>query len=133
MPNNAKVTLLGNLVRDPMMKDVNNNKVLQFTMGVATTMKDDSGNPVSNFYDVAFWGKLAEYIEPRLQKGAQVMVTGDQVLTEYTGKDGTKRISMKVTANDVRGLSKLKETNGGGAKTSYRAAAAPSGEVDLGF
>lgn len=135
MPNNAKVTLLGNLVREPVMKDVNNSKVMQFTMGVSTTIKDDSGNTVSNFYDVAFWGKLAEYIYPRLQKGSQVLVMGDLMLTEYASKDGSKRTSMKVTANDVRGIAKLKETaNNGAGKTSYRAAAAPVDPyVDMGF
>lgn len=117
MPNNAKITILGNLTKDPVIRDYNNSKILAFSVGVQTTMKDDNGNYIGNFYDVGVWGKTGEFVFPKLQKGTQVLVTGDLIQTTFTDKNGATRTAMKITANDVRPLSKLKDDNNSGGST----------------
>lgn len=110
MPNNAKITVLGNLTKDPAIRDVNSSKILSFSMGVQTTMKDESGNYIGNFYDVGVWGKTGEYLFTKLQKGTQVLVTGDLVQTTFNDKNGVSRTALKITATDVRPISKMKDS-----------------------
>ena len=132
MPNNAKVSMIGNLVRDPEMKEVGSSKVLSMTVAVNTMSKKDDGTYDSNFYDVSYWGKPGEFVFDRLQKGTQVFVTGDFMQVEYKGQDGVNKYRLRVTAYDVRPISRLKGDSAP-AETKDRKPAAPAGDNDLPF
>lgn len=108
MPNNAKVTLIGNLVRDPEVRDVNNTKVLSFTVAVSTLTKREDGQYESNFYDCSYWWPRAEHLTERLQKSTQVVVFGDLQQVEYTDKEGNHRARLRVNVSDVRPLARQK-------------------------
>ena len=106
--NNAKVFLDGNLTRDPEVRDVKGSPVTVFTVAVTTNVKNDDGTYKSDFYDVSVWGRLGEYIPQRLQKGSRVWVTGGLTTNEYVGRDNEKHLGLRVTADDVRGIARLK-------------------------
>lgn len=106
--NDAKVVLRGNLIKEPILKDANGTKLLVLNVIVSTNKKDDNGKYTGDFYDVGFFGKFAETLYPKLQKGTEVLVIGDQTLSEYKDKNGTTRICVKVTASDVRALARQK-------------------------
>ena len=108
MPNNAKITILGNLTKDPVTRKAGANTVVALSVAVSTMNKDDSGNYLSDFYDVSVWGKNGEYLMQKVQKGTQVLVTGDFSTGSYDAADGTKRTVLRVTATDVRPLTRLK-------------------------
>ena len=55
----------------------------------------------TTFWDVVAFGQLAENIAESLTKGTSVIVTGNAYQEEWEAKDGTKRRSLKVTADDV--------------------------------
>lgn len=108
--NNAKVTLLGNLTKDPTMTKVGENNVCNFMIGVSTSQKDSEGNFKSNFYNIAVWGRQAEQMMNRLQKGSQVFVVGDLSADTYVSNADKKSYpDLKVVASDVRALARLKE------------------------
>ena len=50
MANNAKVSLLGNLTRDPTTTTVGENNVCNFVIGVSTNAKNEQGEYKSNFW-----------------------------------------------------------------------------------
>ena len=97
-----KMTIIGNLVRDPETKDSQNGSmVCTFTVAVNATIK---GEKVASFYRVSAWGRLADVCDRYLNKGAKVAVVGDLNARLYEGKDGEKRMSLDVRADEVEFL-----------------------------
>lgn len=125
MPNNAKISFVGNLVREPVTRQAGASTVVSFTVAVNTMNKAPDGSYASDFYDVSVWGKNGEYLMEKVQKGTQVWVTGDFSTSEYAAQDGTKRTALRVNATDVRPLSRLKGEAAGGGAPRGRAAYAP--------
>lgn len=111
MPNNAKISIIGNLTRDPQARQAGSSNVASFSVAVNTMNKKGDGAYESNFYDVSAFGKLGEYLMQHLQKGTQVWVNGDFAASEYTNKDGVVRHAMRISATDVRVLSRSKSDN----------------------
>lgn len=100
------VTLCGRLTRDPEMRFSGNGKqVTRFSVVTSRRAKNaQSGeweDRDTTFWDCVAFGQLAENIAESLTKGTAVIVTGNASSEEWEAKDGTKRKSMKVTAEDV--------------------------------
>lgn len=130
MPNNAKISIVGNLTTDPVSRVVKERNVVSFTVAVNTSSKQPDGNYLSNFYSVSVWGKSGEYLMNRLCKGSQVWVNGDLTIAEYT-KDGVTRTALRIDATDVRGLQRLVEGNAPApAATRAPARPAPAHQAD---
>lgn len=130
MPNNAKISIVGNLTTDPVSRVVKERNVVSFTVAVNTSSKQPDGNYLSNFYSVSVWGKSGEYLMNRLCKGSQVWVNGDLTIAEYT-KDGVTRTALRIDATDVRGLQRLVEGNAPApAATRAPARHAPAQQTD---
>ena len=110
MANYAKVALTGRLVREPKQNTYNNSTVISFSVAVYTTKKVDD-KYVADYYNVSFWGKAAEIVLPKLDKGTMVQVYGDLYQEEYTDKSGAKRQGMSVRANEVICLNPTKTTS----------------------
>lgn len=107
MSNNAKAFITGNLIKDPTQTSYNGNTVVSFTVAVNTTKKDGD-KYLSDFYNVSVWGKTAEYVLPRLQKGTLVNVLGDLQLQSYTDKNNVERQSLSLRATEVLPLARQK-------------------------
>ena len=111
MPNNAKVTVIGNLIKEPEKSSVNGNTVVSFSIAVSTTLKKQNGEDgyEPNFYNVSLWGKPAEYLFPKLQKGTQIWATGDLIAQPYTNKKtGAAGQSLNIKATSVEALARVK-------------------------
>lgn len=108
MPNNAKITILGNLTKDPTTRQANGSNVVSLSVAVSTMNKADDGSYQSDFYDVSVWGKNNEYLMQKVQKGTQVWVTGDFSTGTYTANDGQKRTVLRINATDVRPVARMK-------------------------
>lgn len=121
MANNAKISFVGNLTKDPATRKAGTNTVTAFSVAVNTMNKNPDGSSASDFYDVSVWGKNGEYLMEKLQKGTQVWVTGDFATAMYDAKDGTKHLALRVTASDVRPLARMKgENTQGSTRGGYR-------------
>lgn len=107
--NNAKVTLVGNLVRDVEVNHFNDNTMYSFCVAVDTSLKDENNKYKSNFYDCTLWGKQGEAFARRAQKGTQVWVNGDIMLAEFKKTNGEPGHSLHVNISDIRVISKGKE------------------------
>jgi len=96
-----KVTLVGNLVRNPEIKYIASGAVVTtFTLAVNGRNKDQD----ATFVDITAWNKLGEICNTYLKKGASVLVEGRLQINSYTDKENTKRKSTTVVINDMRML-----------------------------
>lgn len=100
------VTLTGRLTRDPEVKfSAAGKAVARFAVVTSRRVKDQKTGEWSDadttFWDCVAFGDLASNIADSLEKGIAVIVTGHASQEEWTTKDGDKRRSMKVIAEDV--------------------------------
>lgn len=114
----AKVTLLGNLVRDPETRHTQGGKsVTNFTLAVNRKIGDDrNGNARESvaFIDVAIWGPRGDAFARFHRKGSLAFVAGDLIQDEWDDKKtGEKRSKLKVTAWEWEFVGG--KSNGGGS------------------
>ena len=123
----AKITLVGNLGRDPETRYTPGGKMnVQFTMAVSRRFNDQSGQQQerTNWYRVTAWGGLAETLDRMAQngyltKGKQVYVDGRFEAREYQDQQGQTRTSLDVTANELQLLGSRTDSEGGGFGGGY--------------
>lgn len=102
----APVTLRGRLTRDPEMRFSSNGKpITRFAVVTSRRAKNqqtgDWEDKDTTFWECVAFGQLAENVADALLKGAAVIVVGSAAQEEWEAKDGTKRRSMKVIADDI--------------------------------
>src|SRR5918997_1464928 len=90
----AKITLVGNLGRDPETRYTPNGKMnVTFTMAVSRRFNDQSGQQQerTNWYRVTAWGGLAETLDRMAQNG--YLAKGKQVYVDGRRADPIRRSS----------------------------------------
>jgi single-strand DNA-binding protein len=113
-----KVTLIGNLGRDPEVR-YNPNGVAWCTVSIATTRnwKDkSSGEKVeeTEWHRVVFNDRLAEIAGEYLKKGRSVYIEGRLKTRKWTDKDGVEKFTTEIIANDMQMLGSREGGGGGG-------------------
>lgn len=118
----AKVTIIGNLGRDPETRYTPSGTLnVQFSVAASRRWRDAQGQEQENttWFRVTAWGRLAETMvnlseRGALAKGRQVYVEGRIEAREFTGNDGQVRTSLDVTASEVQLLGNRQDGQGGG-------------------
>lgn len=97
-----KLILIGNLTRDPELKTTPGGiNLCEFTIAVNGKKKDDE----SQYFRVTVWRTLGESCAKYLSKGKKVFVSGPVSARAYQTNDGSTRVNLEVTADDVEFLS----------------------------
>lgn len=103
-----QITLVGNLGNDPEMRYTPNGvPVTSFSLAVSRRWTAQDGQPQEKtlWFRVTAWRKLAETASQYLTKGRQVLVVGElEEPRTFTDKNGAVRVSLDVTANEIRFL-----------------------------
>lgn len=104
------VSLIGRITKDLELKDFNEGKgfYTKFTLAINRTPRKDA-QPEADFISILVWNSLAETMCRFLGKGSQIGITGKLCSSSYTDKDGIKRYSIEVVAEDFKFLDKKKE------------------------
>ena len=99
--------IIGNLGHSPELKEVNGSAVCNFSVAVTDKWNDKDGNrqEFTTWFDVACWDTLAVQAHQYLGKGSQVMVAGAVKARAYTGRDGSAKASLSLTARSIQFLS----------------------------
>ena len=122
-----KVILMGNLTRDPDVRQTGAGgmKVARLGLAVNERRRDRSGQmqDVPVYVDVDAWDKLAELCGQYLAKGSPVLVEGRLQMDSWE-KDGVKHQKLKVRATVVKCLAAKAE------RSAAPAPAAPARESD---
>jgi single-strand DNA-binding protein len=136
----CKLMFIGNLGRDPEMRYTPSGRaVTQFTVAVNQSTKNQQTGEwteETDWFRVSVWGDRAERAAEQLRKGNRVFVEGRFKSREYESSDGTKRVSLDVTADNVISLERRErsdEEGGGGfaASAPRPAGRPPADESDL--
>jgi single-strand DNA-binding protein len=100
------VTLTGRLASDPELRySAKGSPVTRFTVVTSRRVRDSQTGEWSDtdtsFWDCVAFGQLGENVAESLIKGTAVLVSGRAAQEEWETKDGQKRRSIKVTADEV--------------------------------
>jgi len=98
-----QVVLMGNLTRDPDLRQTpNGQNVCSFSLALNRSYKDQAGEwkEVTDFVDIVAWGPLGERVAQYLSKGRRCFVQG-RLQSRSWEQDGQKRSKLEVIANDV--------------------------------
>jgi single-strand DNA-binding protein len=104
--NINRVTLTGNLTRDPEVREAGDTTVCGLRLAVNASKKTPSGSweDRPNYFDVTVWGAQASACGKFLAKGSKVAIDGRLEWQEWE-KDGKKNQTVKVVAQSVEFLS----------------------------
>ena len=117
--NYNRVTLAGNLGRDPEVRFLPNDKATaNFSLAINRKWKDNAGQPKeeTTWVDCEAWGRTAELVGQYLTKGQPCFIEGRLRLDTWEDKKtGEKRSKLKVVADSVQFLGGKREHDQHGA------------------
>ena len=97
-----KIILMGRLARDPELKrTTSGTAVTSFSLAVDRDFKSQSGEKETDFIDVVAWRSTAEFVSKYFTKGRMAVVEGRLQIRDWTDRDGGKRRSAEVVADNV--------------------------------
>ncbi|HIA37143.1 MAG TPA: single-stranded DNA-binding protein [Flavobacteriales bacterium] len=109
-----KVILIGNLGKDPEVKYLESKvPVAKFPVATNETWKDRNGEKKEHteWHNVVLWRGLAEISEKYLQKGDRVYIEGRLRTRSWDDKDGNKRYTTDVIADNMTMLTERKDNS----------------------
>lgn len=104
---------IGRLTRDPELRYLPNGgqAIATFTLAIDKNLSKDKkqemesrNQPTADFINIVVWGKMGENCVNYLAKGRLVAVQGRLQSGQYEAKDGTKRYTTDVVAQNVEFL-----------------------------
>ena len=98
-----QVTLMGNLTRDPELRQTpNGQNVCSFSLALNRSYRDANGEwqEATDYIDIVAWGPLGERVSQYLSKGRRCLVQG-RLQSRSWEQEGQKRSKVEVLANDV--------------------------------
>ncbi len=111
-----KVFLIGNLTRDPELTTTNSGvSVCRFSIAVTRRFSNAEGERETDFFNITAWRGSAENCAKFLKKGSKVAVSGSIQMRNFERQDGTRGLSVDITADDVEFLSSRNDSNNEGS------------------
>ena len=98
-----QVVLMGNLTRDPELRQTpNGQNVCSFSIALNRSYKDGSGEwqEATDYVDIVAWGPLGERVSQYLSKGRRALIQG-RLQSRNWEQEGQKRSKVEVIASDV--------------------------------
>ena len=130
------ITIMGRLTRDPELRRTGSGiAVASFTVAVDRDFGGrDGGEKETDFIDCVAWRQTGEFVSKYFTKGRMIVVSGRLQIRSWTDKDGNKRRTAEVVADNVyfgesRRSNEGNSSYGGnayGGNSSYSAPAAPA-------
>ncbi len=97
------ITIMGRLTRDPELRRTGSGiAVASFTLAVDRDFAPkDGGERETDFIDCVAWRQTGEFVSKYFTKGRMAVVSGRLQIRGWTDKDGNKRRSAEVVADNV--------------------------------
>ena len=104
------ITIAGRLTKDPELRRTNNGiAVASFTVAVDR----DFGDKETDFIECVAWRQTGEFVGKYFSKGRMAIVSGRLQIRSWTDKDGNKRKTAEVVADNVYFGDSKKESDSG--------------------
>ena len=122
------ITIMGRLTRDPELRRTGSGvAVASFTVAVDRDFGNrESGEKETDFIDCVAWRQTGEFVSKYFTKGSMIVVSGRLQIRGWTDKDGNKRRTAEVVADNVYFGESKRSNEGSAYGNSYSAPAAPS-------
>ena len=96
------ITIMGRLTRDPELRRTGSGiAVTSFTVAVDRDFSGrDGGEKETDFIDCVAWRQTGEFVSKYFTKGRMIVVSGRLQIRSWTDKDGNKRRTAEVVADN---------------------------------
>ena len=96
------ITIMGRLTRDPELRRTGSGvAVASFTVAVDRDFGGrDGGEKETDFIDCVAWRQTGEFVSKYFTKGRMIVVSGRLQIRNWTDKDGNKRRTAEVVADN---------------------------------
>lgn len=123
------IVLMGRLTRDPELRHTQNGTpVASFSLAVDRRFSSkDGGEKQTDFIDIVAWQNTAEFVAKYFTKGQMAAVTGRLQIRDWNDKDGNKRKSAEVVADNIYFTESKK------SREASLSVAEPKPDYDAGF
>lgn len=119
------ITIMGRLTRDPELRRTGTGvAVASFTIACDRDF-GQNGQKETDFIDVTAWRNTAEFVEKYFAKGRMAVVSGRLQIRSWTDKDGNKRKTAEIVADNVY-FGDSKQTDTSVSAPSYVQTPAPA-------
>ena len=127
-----RICIMGRITRDlELRRTQDGTAVTSFTVAVDDDFKSKAtGEKKTYFLDVVAWRHAAEFVCQYLGKGRMVVVEGKLTVRDWTGKDGNKRTTAEVVADNVYFADSKRSESNDNQKENFNA---PSGRLSDDF
>ena len=97
------ITIMGRFVRDPELRRTGSGiAVASFTLAVDRDFKSSNGGDKEvDFIDCVAWRQAGEFVSKYFTRGRMAVVSGRLQIRSWTDKDGNKRRTAEVVADNV--------------------------------
>ena len=97
------ITIMGRLTRDPELRRTGTGiAVASFTVAVDRDFSGrDGGEKETDVIDCVAWRQTGEFVSKYFTKGRMIVVSGRLQIRSWTDKDGNKRRTAEVVADNV--------------------------------
>ena len=116
-----RIIIMGRLARDPELRRTQSGTpVVSFRLAVDRDFKDKAtGERSTDWIDVVAWRQTAEFVSRYFTKGRMAVVEGRLQMRDWTDKEGNKRTSAEVVADNVYFGDSKRDGDGGGYSSGY--------------
>lgn len=119
------VSLIGRLTADPELKTTQSGiNTVRFSVAVDRQYTKQGEEKQADFISVVAWRQTAEFICKYFAKGRRIAITGRIQTGSYTDRDGKKRYTFDVVAENVEFCDSKQEASSGEARSTYSAPSA---------
>ena len=117
------IVIMGRLTRDPELRRTSSGiAVASFTVAVDRDFGGrDGGEKETDFIDCVAWRQTGEFVSKYFTKGRMAVVSGRLQIRSWTDKDGNKRRSAEVVADNVYFGDSKRDNDGGNSSYSGNA------------
>ena len=125
------IVLMGRLTRDPELRQTQSGvSVASFTIAVDRDFQSrDGGEKQADFIDIVAWRNTAEFVSKWFTKGQMAVVSGRLQIRDWTDREGGKRRSAEVVADNVY-FGDTKKSREGGQPSGGRSGGSGYGGYD---
>ena len=127
------IDIVGRLARDPELRRTGSGvAVASFTVACERDFGGSDGKKETDFIDCVAWRQTGEFVSKYFRKGNMIIVSGRLQIRNWNDKDGNKRRSSEVVADNCYFGSTKKEASEGNTAQSgvYGSGYAGSGYPD---
>ncbi len=116
-----KIIIMGRLGKDPELRHTQSGTpVASFSLAVDRDFKDKgTGERVTDWIDVVAWRQTGEFVSRYFTKGRVAVVEGRLQMRDWTDREGNKRRSAEVVADNVYFGDSKKDGDGGYQQSGY--------------